>query len=74
MDRHAQVALISLPLRTTDLLCWVVRSRQEGGGGSKVSGSNHGYPQADGYNLGTMINQLENLGWKIALHSSMIWV
>ena len=57
----------SWPLWTTVILCWMIRSRQDGGGGPHGSGSVHDYPQTDGYNFGTMTN------WKIALNSSITW-
>ena len=57
----------SWPLWTTDILCWMIRSRHDGGGGAHGPGSVHDYPQTDGYNFGTLTN------WKIALNSSITW-
>ena len=53
------------PLWTTDILCWMIRSSQDGGGGPHGLVSVHDYPQSDRYNFGTMTN------WKIALNSSI---
>ena len=57
----------SWPLWPTVILCWMIRSRQDGSGGPHGSGSVDDYPQTDGYNFGTMTN------WKIALNSSITW-
>ena len=39
--------------RITDFSCWMMRSRQDRGGGSNDSGSGHGFPQTEGCNLDT---------------------
>ena len=46
----------SWPIWTTDLVCWMMKTRQGGGKGQKGSGSVHAYPQTEDYNLGTMTN------------------
>ena len=49
-DRRDQAAMLQLAIMNLDDR----RSRQDGVGGPKVPGSVDDYPQADGYNVGTM--------------------
>ena len=49
-DRRDQVAMLQLAIMNLD--DW--RSRQDGVGGPKCPGSVDGYPQTDGYNVGTL--------------------
>ena len=69
MDRYAQVAMLQLAIMNHILFMlddeFQARQRRE----SNDSGSGHGYPQTEGFNLDTTTNYLENEGWKITLHS-----
>ena len=51
----------------------MTRSKPDGGGGSKGSGSVLGSLKTEGSNLDTMANWWESSGWKTALHFSIIW-
>ena len=56
-DRRAQVAMLQLAIMNHRLIMLDDRrSRQDGVEGPKGPGSVHGYPQTDGYNVGTMGN------------------
>ena len=59
--RRAQVAVRHMAIMNLIyLLFLMMRSRQDGGGGSKGSGSAHSYPQTDGKKLDTMAKLLEH--------------
>ena len=60
MDRYAQVAMLQLEIINHRLfkLDYEVQARQRRG--SNDSGSGHGYPQTEGFNLDTTTNYLEN--------------
>ena len=60
MDRYAQVAMLQLAIMNHRLFMLddEVQARQRRG--SNDSGSGHGYPQTEGFNLDTTTNYLEN--------------
>ena len=60
MDRHAQGVMLQLAKMNHRLIMLHEEVQARQSEGAKVSGSIYGYPQTDGYNLGTLTNLLED--------------